>query len=201
MPHKIKEEIKNLKDEIYNYKEQDDNQDLVKLIQLKNVSDDLKETLILLHSNYTTELRETRNHYCRLFNKMIDKNIETLELILKILNNENISLSLDNDNNCKIKTDNKTDNIGGVFRYITQLPKMWIWMVAVIASLTVLHSIAPNSFDNAVGLFKSVFSFGLIGNHDVRLHPDQYYHPMDKRSMRNVAPYDNEKEVTHEITD
>lgn len=173
MPDVLKGEFKKLKDEIFDYKEQDDNQDFIKLLQIKDVSDDLKETLILLHSNYTTEIRETRNHYCRLFNKIVDRDIELLELVVKMLEN-NLNK---NDNSSEHGIIGKIGGAGGIGHYLTHLPRIWMFMILVIVGMSVLHHFIPESFERSVKLFKNVFSFGLIGNSNNSTQPPNYYYP------------------------
>lgn len=172
MPDVLKSEFKKLKDEMYDYKEQDDNSDFIKLLQIKDVSDDLKETLILLHSNYTTEIREIRNHYCRLFNKLVDRDIEMLELILKMLDNGGIPTNKQTNN----------DSAGGKFStirkaggYLEQLPKMWLYIVIIIVSMSILHHFIPESFERAVKLFKNVFTLGMFSS-PIQVNDQNYQH-------------------------
>ena len=69
----ILKEYNNLKDEIdafYHTNEHD--KDYLKLIDLEDVPQKLKNTLILIHSNYKSELREQKSFNYRLMRKMLD---------------------------------------------------------------------------------------------------------------------------------
>ena len=67
------ESLKSLKNEINGFNIQENDQDFVKLVTLKNVDPELRENLILLHSNYKTELKDLKSFMYQSMYKLIDK--------------------------------------------------------------------------------------------------------------------------------
>jgi hypothetical protein len=78
-----------LKDEIYDtHIENDNNDDFTRLVQLKDVTDEVFETLILLHSNYKSSMQTMKFSQIVTLNKLIDANIEVLSSLKKNVNSE-----------------------------------------------------------------------------------------------------------------
>jgi hypothetical protein len=78
-----------LKDEIYDtHIENDNNDDFTRLVQLKDVTDEVFETLILLHSNYKSSMQTMKFSQIVTLNKLIDANIEMLSSLKKNVNSE-----------------------------------------------------------------------------------------------------------------
>ncbi len=103
---KIVDELKEIKQTIFiNFFEQSNtnNNAFNKLIVLQNLDDDLKETLILLHSNYITELEVIKKVNYKALDRLVTNNIEAYHFIsdkdeqlaklLETLNNKKPRLS------------------------------------------------------------------------------------------------------------
>lgn len=81
---KIVDELKEIKQTIFiNFFEQSNtnNNAFNKLIVLQNLDDDLKETLILLHSNYITELEVIKKVNYKALDRLVTNNIEAYHFI------------------------------------------------------------------------------------------------------------------------
>lgn len=65
--------LQSLKAEVNGFNTQENDQDFIKLVTLKNVDPDLRENLILLHSNYKTELKDLKVFMYQSMYKLIDK--------------------------------------------------------------------------------------------------------------------------------
>lgn len=160
----IKKDYDQLKDEIFEHKIQDDNNDFIKLLQLKEISDELKETLILLHSNYSTEIKDAQSHYIKLLIKTIDRNVDLLEHLNSELNRiENLVEKLGQTETAPIAKDN-ADNDGWIDKltHLNKIHKTWILILFTVICLVALNEYSPDGLDKAINIFKSIFSFGLI---------------------------------------
>ena len=84
----MQEMLKNyseLKDEIHHLGSQKSDNDFVKLVTLKNEDDELKETLILLHTNYKNEIQELKASQIKINSKLIDQNILLIHKLEKLI--------------------------------------------------------------------------------------------------------------------
>ena len=151
MLNDIKDGYRKLKDEVYEFKGQDDNQDFVKLVQLKDIPDELKETLILLHSNYSSEIREVRFYYTKLINKVIDKDLEAVEYFKNEL-----------DKIKTVTTPAPSNGIFGFLQHLDKLQKIWITTTIIVVILFLIEFINPGSLEKVTTAFKEIFGFGLI---------------------------------------
>jgi len=82
----IKDKLISLKDEFYNIQLDNNDNDFIKLVKLKDVSDELYETLILIHSNYKAEIQSVKTNNYRMLTKLIDTNIDLLNRYKEIIN-------------------------------------------------------------------------------------------------------------------
>lgn len=81
---KIVDELKEIKLTIFNNffdQSNTNNAAFNKLILLQNLDDDLKETLILLHSNYVTELEVIKKVNYKALDQLVTNNIEAYHFI------------------------------------------------------------------------------------------------------------------------
>jgi hypothetical protein len=78
----LEEKLEKLKDDLYfTDTTNGDESDFVKLVQLKDVSDEVYETLILLHSNYKSSMQNLKYNQMITLTKVIDINIDMLNKI------------------------------------------------------------------------------------------------------------------------
>lgn len=82
---KVKDALLTLKDELYKEYSDRHDEDFVKLVKLRDIDDDLYETLILIHSNYKAEFTTLKSTQVRTVSKIIDTNIDILYLYKDIM--------------------------------------------------------------------------------------------------------------------
>lgn len=75
------EQLNELKNQTNNFILPENDQDFVKLVTLKNVDSELRESLILLHSNYKTELKELKLSMHQIAYKILDKTENALKAV------------------------------------------------------------------------------------------------------------------------
>lgn len=84
---KIVDDLKSIKETIFNnFFDQNNNVNSTsfnKLIVLQNLDDDLKETLILLHSNYITELEVIKKVNYKALDQLVTNNLEAYHFIVE----------------------------------------------------------------------------------------------------------------------
>lgn len=138
------EKYKQIKDSLDDIQSQGNNdEDFVKLVSMKGVDDELKETLILLHSNYKAETKEQKNILYRTLYRLIDQNTEVFIKINSLLEQQQ-----------KIK-----ETSGGLFK-MEALHKVLIAVVLTVISFFILAFIDPHAFNTAFGAMKDVVSLG-----------------------------------------
>lgn len=142
---KIKDEYRKLKEEIHNLQSPDSDKDFVKLVSLKEIDPELKETLILLHSNYKTELNELKSLMVRTASKLIDQDIELVS---------NIRDFYVKEGDAKTAKEKLTSNL----LELNSIQKTAIGIIMVMVVFWVLNLLSPSSFEGAANVFKSIFS-------------------------------------------
>ncbi len=91
----IKQDLNKIKDYLYeSHLEVTMSKDFDSLIKLKNVNDELRETLILLHSNYKAEFQAIKNHNFRVLLSIVDTQATAFDKVIK--KQEEMSGLLDN---------------------------------------------------------------------------------------------------------
>ena len=86
---KTLENYKTLKRDLEDFQKQPStDEDFVKLVSMKGVDDDLKETLILLHSNYKAENKEQKSQLTRILYRLVDSNIDVFEKLSGVIRNQ-----------------------------------------------------------------------------------------------------------------
>lgn len=113
--------------------------DFIKLVQMKNIDPDLKETLILLHSNYKTEIIEYRLHLKETLSKMVDNQI---------------SLVRDLDDNSKRISD--TNN--AVDKYTKVIKTVFAVAIVGVVVFFFLAYLDNKAFQSAFGAIKELFN-------------------------------------------
>lgn len=79
----IKQDLNKIKDYLYeSHLEVTMSKDFDSLIKLKNVNDELRETLILLHSNYKAEFQAIKNHNFRVLLSILDSQATAFDKVI-----------------------------------------------------------------------------------------------------------------------
>mgnify|MGYP007043493296 CR=1 FL=1 len=82
---KVRQNLQKIKDEIYDISNDRVDDDFIKLVKIKDINDELYETLILIHSNYKAEMQAVKTNQIRLISKIVDQNLESLVHMQKTL--------------------------------------------------------------------------------------------------------------------
>lgn len=143
-------EYKKLKDELNQLNNGKSNNDFVNLLNLENIDPELKKFLILLHSNYDTELKDTKAIIYNNLYKVIDES----EIMVRTMHNrlkESESKILD------VEKGDKKNN-----RRIWTMGIVLLFILALFG----MASFNPAAYDRVVGSLKHVLGFttGLVGN-------------------------------------
>ena len=151
MLNDVKKSYRDLKEEIYETEVKDSNKDFFKLVTLKNINDDLREMLVLLHGNYSSELQEVRSRYDRLLTKLIDNDIEAVTIT-------DIQL-------VKHKERAEESIVAKIAHFSSGLSRLTKFMFTVIFILVIfigLYEFFPTTVDKAINGFKSIFGGELL---------------------------------------
>jgi hypothetical protein len=145
----IKKNLKKLKDDIYNLHNETNNEDFTNLVKLSSDMElELYETLILLHSNYKSELQEIKKYQIRTLNKIIDNDIEIINKLKNELLLIKSEINVKKKNNLLLNT--------GIFFIIflisiivvwvlyTKDSGMFVWLGKVIENLTKVYFEKPS---------------------------------------------------------
>lgn len=136
-------EYKNLKDELNQLNNVKNNNDFVNLLNLDNIDPELKKFLILLHSNYDTELKDTKAIIYNNLYKVIDESeimVRTMHTRMK-------------EAEAKIGEVEKGDKTAN----------RRIWTIGIVllifVSMFIMASINPAAYDRTVGSLKHILGF------------------------------------------
>lgn len=143
----ILEKYAELKDEIHAQDSNKSDEDFVKLVKIKNEDDDLKETLILLHTNYKNDIQELRNSRIKVFNKLIDNNVALIHKLQDLVEEGQKS-------NAKTQRTFKIHNI----------ERLLLVIVFVIFAFWTMATINGDAFQGSIGAIDTVFG-NITGNH------------------------------------
>lgn len=159
------QEYKNLKKELdENYSTDRSDEDFSKLVTMKNVDPDLKETLILLHSNYKTENQAQKTYIKKTMLKLIDNEIESLTKVQVILEN-------------KIK-----DESGNSLLQTTGLQKLFILVGLLVFGFFIMAIIDKDAFKEAAGSVRDL----LPGINSIQ--QTQQQQPASSNNTQNISP-------------
>lgn len=140
---KMLQEYKTIKDELNDTYRNKPDSEFLKLVSVKGIDEELKETLILLHGNYNTELTSYRENAYRLLYRIIDEN----ELILKSMHKEL------NEAEKRLEESAAKHKKG----------KWNIWslwgVVLIVPFLTLFAHFFPSGFDKTIGSLEVVGRF------------------------------------------
>lgn len=136
--------IKDTLDEFYSQGNVDE--DFTNLVNMKGIDDDLKTTLILLHSNYKAESKEQKTLLYRTLYRLIDQNVEVFNKIAFLLEQQQ-----------KIKEAEKSG--GGLFK-LEAPHKIFIGVGMSILLFFILAWIDPHAFNIAFNALKEVVNLG-----------------------------------------
>lgn len=142
------EEYKKIKDTLDEFNNAGNNdEDFMKIVQMKGVDEDLKETLILLHSNYKSEVKEQKNILYRTLYRLIDQNVEVFNKINNIFQQQQIEQA-------------KRDKQGGGLIKTDTIHKILGAIVLTVIAFFLLALIDKHAFEVAFGALKEVFQMG-----------------------------------------
>lgn len=74
-------DLNSIKDELNSFNIPENDQDFIKLVTLKDIDPGLRENLILLHSNYKTEIKDLKSFVYRSMYRVIDKTEQTFKTV------------------------------------------------------------------------------------------------------------------------
>lgn len=83
MSDKDLEDFKSIKDDLNRFDTNDNDQDFIKLVTMNDIDPKLRENLILLHSNYKTEIKDLKSFVYKTLYKTIDRTEHSLTLLNK----------------------------------------------------------------------------------------------------------------------
>lgn len=132
-----------LKDEIYDsHIENDNTDDFTRLVQLKDVTDEVFETLILLHSNYKSSMQTMKFSQIVTLNKLIDANIEMLSSLKKNVNEGKMTKA----------------NRNGFFNNFPDSGKLIISIGLLMVMLVGIHYVNPVLTKQILDIIRSIFT-------------------------------------------
>lgn len=137
---KVRQNLQKIKDEIYDISNDRVDDDFIKLVKIKDINDELYETLILIHSNYKAEMQAVKTNQIRLISKIVDQNLETLVHMQKTLT----------------EIDNLKKTKGGVFN-AKNIALVLLSVASFILFLWFLFSIDGDVTGSVVDTVKAVF--------------------------------------------
>lgn len=149
-------EYKKLKDELLNIdKSTTEDQDFLNLVTNNNIEPDLRNLLILLHSNYKTELKDLKSLSYKILYRLVDENHIVLNKMndeIKILKKENELLKSTEEQGV-LKMKNMKHIVRGI-----------LTLLAVIVSLFFMAVINPDAYNLVLESIKDILSFTGVGN-------------------------------------
>lgn len=83
MSDKDLEDFKSIKDDLNRFDTNDNDQDFIKLVTMNDIDPKLRENLILLHSNYKTEIKDLKSFVYKTLYKTVDRTEHSLTLLNK----------------------------------------------------------------------------------------------------------------------
>lgn len=133
--------IKDLLDEYYSDSTVDE--DFNNLVRLDGIPDNVKTTLILLHSNYKAELKEQKNLIYRVLYRMVDGNVELFSSLTTGIKN----------------TSKRTEEVNSNLK-LDMLYKLFIPIILSICLFFGMAWLNPHALELAVGAVHKTLTFG-----------------------------------------
>lgn len=152
------ENYKTLKRDLEDFQKQPStDEDFVKLVSMKGVDDDLKETLILLHSNYKAENKEQKSQLIRLLYRLVDSNLDVFEKLSRGIRNQTSTVvATPTGGNVEVSSKPKGTPL-------FQLGKVHTIILVVVMSVVaffVLAMVDPEAFQLAMQAMKDIINLG-----------------------------------------
>ena len=145
---KVLEDYKSIKNNLDDFNNQGgSDEDFVKLVSMNGVDDDLKQTLILLHSNYKAENKEQKTSIYKLLYKLIDQNIEVFNRINILIKEQE-------------KEQIKNSNTNSGFLKMEGAHKIFLIIIAAVLVFFVLAFIDKHAFEIAYNAIKDIVTLG-----------------------------------------
>jgi len=138
----MKDKLDALKEALYNSTENTVDSDFTRLIKIKDIDDELFETLILIHSNYKNEMQSVKRLNSNTITKLIDLQIDMLTHYKLVL------ADVDNLKNGSVKNQLLTPK-----NIVIVLTTLGIF----ISGIWVLFAINPAAGDAVVKVITSIF--------------------------------------------
>lgn len=152
------ENYKTLKRDLEDFQKQPStDEDFVKLVSMKGVDDDLKETLILLHSNYKAENKEQKSQLTRLLYRLVDSNLDVFEKLSRGIRNQTSTVVATHTGG-NVEVSNKPKGTP-----LFQLGKVHTIILVVVMSVVaffVLAMVDPEAFQLAMQAMKDIINLG-----------------------------------------
>ena len=152
------ENYKTLKRDLEDFQKQPStDEDFVKLVSMKGVDDDLKETLILLHSNYKAENKEQKSQLTRILYRLVDSNIDVFEKLSGRIRNQT-SATMVTSTGGNVEVSNQPNGTP-----LFQLGKVHTIILVVVMSVVaffVLAMVDPEAFQLAMQAIKDIINLG-----------------------------------------
>lgn len=140
----VRSNLQKIKEEVYDLSNDRTDDDFIKLVKIKNINDELYETLVLMHSNYKAELHGVKNGQIRYVSKLVDENLEILMHLQKTL----------------VEIDNLKKTKGGIFN-AKNISLVLLSVASFILFLWFLFSVDAGVTGSVVDTIKVVFSRAL----------------------------------------
>lgn len=155
---KVIDNYKTLKKDLEDFQRQSgSDEDFVKLVSLKGVDDDLKETLVLLHSNYKAENKEQKSQLTRMLYRLVDSNIEVFERISTNFRTQPQTAIIASGGN-EVSVQQQPNGVP-----LFQLGKVHTIILVVVLSVVaffVLAMVDPEAFQLAMQAIKDIINLG-----------------------------------------
>lgn len=176
----IIDKYKELKKELYDSRPSCDDKDFSKLVEMKDVDPNLKETLILLHSNYKTELHELRSETIRMLFKIIDQNIEAIDKLERYhLTHEATEKVAETTSKKEGVTQNLIDKYGG----LNGIQKVTLCLILIVLIFWILDFISPDSFRRSTDTIGKIIT---LNPANTRLQNDVIYNKRDNNTITDI---------------
>lgn len=153
---KIKESFKKIKDDVYTLHTSNKGEDLDRIMNIKELSEETKKELILLISNLKEEIRDLKNFQLITLAKLADGGSDMADRVDELCTSVKERAAMQ-DEKVKIIEDKQNSGFWSVIMSST-LYKTIVGAMAFIIFLVILHAINPNSTAWAGDLVKNMFS-------------------------------------------
>lgn len=155
--YKLKEAVRKLKDELYNLQVSTKGSDLDRIMNMKDLTEDVKRELLLLFSNIKEEIHDLKSYQLVTLSKAVDAINEVIEELERQINNRKERLGLIEARLTKVEEE-QSKSLKSIILNST-LYKAIIGFMVLVIFLVILHGISPESTRWASELVKGLFGF------------------------------------------